>query len=85
MHRGGGLTKDYLYLQGLREVFGLWRRGADLSPLLAGKCSMEYYPELTDLLARGVLRPPVLRPIPLDAPATGLNGPIFDYILSGIR
>ena len=85
VHRGGGLTKDYLYLQGLREVFGLWRRGADLSPLLAGKCSMEYYPELTDLLARGVLRPPVLRPIPLDAPATGLNGPIFDYILSGIR
>lgn len=85
VHRGGGLTKDYLYLQGLREVFGLWRRGADLSPLLAGKCSMEYYPELSDLLARGVLRAPVLRPIPLEAPATGLNGPIFDYILSGIR
>ena len=46
---------------------------------------MEYYPELSDLLARGVLRAPVLRPIPLESPATGLNAPIFDYILSGIR
>jgi uncharacterized protein (TIGR02421 family) len=85
VHRGGGLTKDYLYLQGLREVFAMWRRGADLSPLLAGKCSMEYYAELSDLLARGVLEAPRLRPIPLDAPSTGLNGPIFDYIVSGIR
>ncbi|MGB1074680.1 MAG: flavohemoglobin expression-modulating QEGLA motif protein [Flavobacteriales bacterium] len=83
--RGGGLTKDYLYLQGLREVFGLWRDEADLSPLLIGKCSMAYYDTLEEMIQRGMLHPPKYIPIPFQNPSTERNNPIFDYIVSGIK
>ena len=83
--RGGGLTKDYLYLQGLREVFGLWREQADLSPLLIGKCSMAYYDTLEEMMQRGMLHPPKYVPLPFQEPSPERNDPIFEYIVSGIK
>lgn len=83
--RGGGLTKDYLYLQGLREVFGLWRDQSDLSPLLIGKCSMQYYDTLEEMIQRGMLQAPKHIPIPFQNPSPERNSPIFEYIVSGIR
>ncbi|NQX85950.1 MAG: DUF1704 domain-containing protein [Flavobacteriaceae bacterium] len=41
-HRGGGFTKDYLYLTGLIKVFNYHKQCKDLSLLLTGKVSMEY-------------------------------------------
>jgi len=41
-HRGGGLTKDYLYLSGLKKVFDLYHKGENLSPLLTGKVCLEH-------------------------------------------
>lgn len=83
--RGGGLTKDYLYLQGLREVFELWRNGDDLSPLLLGKCSMEFYDTLQELTQRGILKAPKYMPLPFTNPSPEQNDPLFDYIVTGIR
>lgn len=83
--RGGGLTKDYLYLQGLREVFGLWREQADLSPLLIGKCSMAYYDTLEEMMQRGMLHQPKYVPLPFREPSPERNNPIFEYIVSGIK
>jgi uncharacterized protein (TIGR02421 family) len=40
-HRGGGFTKDYLYLSGLKKVFDYYQSGKDLSLLLTGKVSLE--------------------------------------------
>jgi uncharacterized protein (TIGR02421 family) len=51
-HRGGGLTKDYLYLSGLKKIFDLYHSGEDLSPLLTGKVCLEHVDTisyLTDL------------------------------------
>ncbi|WP_457617359.1 flavohemoglobin expression-modulating QEGLA motif protein [Lutibacter sp.] len=42
VHRGGGFTKDYLYLTGLKKIFEYHKKGNDLSPLLTGKVSLEY-------------------------------------------
>ena len=37
VYRGGGFTKDYLYLTGLRKALQLYRSGADLQPLFVGR------------------------------------------------
>ena len=85
VYRGGGLTKDYLYLQGLREVFELYRKGEDLRPLLIGKCSIEFYDTLQEMMHRGILNAPTYLPIPYTQPSTEINHPVFDYIVKGIR
>ena len=40
-HRGGGFTKDYKYLTGLKKVYDYHRAGGDLDLLLAGKVTLE--------------------------------------------
>ena len=42
VHRGGGFTKDHLYLSGLKKVYMHAKNGNDLNPLLTGKVSLEY-------------------------------------------
>jgi uncharacterized protein (TIGR02421 family) len=69
--RGGGLTKDSLYLQGLVEILEYLGAGGDLEPLLVGKIAVEHVPIIRELLLCGVLRTPPLRPRYLDAPAAG--------------
>jgi len=85
VYRGGGLTKDYLYLQGLREVFELYRKGEDLRPLLIGKCSIEFYDTLQEMMHRGILNASTYLHIPCTQPSTEMNHPVFDYIVKGIR
>lgn len=42
VHRGGGFTKDYLYLTGLKKIYNFHKNGNDLNLLLAGKTAIEY-------------------------------------------
>jgi uncharacterized protein (TIGR02421 family) len=42
VHRGGGFTKDYMYLAGLKEVYNHYSTNKDLNVLLTGKVSLEY-------------------------------------------
>jgi len=42
VHRGGGFTKDYLYLSGLQKIYNFHKNENDLTPLLAGKTALEY-------------------------------------------
>ncbi len=43
-HRGGGFTKDHLYLTGLKKIYEAHCGGMKLDNLLAGKVSLEYIP-----------------------------------------
>jgi len=52
-HRGGGFTKDYLYLTGLKKVFNYYQRGKDLSLLLTGKVSLEQVENIEYLIENG--------------------------------
>jgi uncharacterized protein (TIGR02421 family) len=61
-YRGGGLTKDYLYLQGLRDLLAYLRKGHDLEPLYVGKISLERMPAVQELRRRGLVQPPALLP-----------------------
>lgn len=52
-HRGGGFTKDYLYLSGLKKIYDYYHSGKDLSLLLTGKVSLEYADEIQALINKG--------------------------------
>ncbi|WP_432410609.1 flavohemoglobin expression-modulating QEGLA motif protein [Rasiella sp. SM2506] len=41
-HRGGGFTKDYMYLTGLKKVYDYFFNKESLNPLLTGKVSLEH-------------------------------------------
>jgi uncharacterized protein (TIGR02421 family) len=60
--RAGGLTKDAIYLRGLQNVLAHVRDGGGLEVLLLGKLPLVEAPLVEDLLRRGVLTPPLLRP-----------------------
>ncbi len=68
--RGGGLTKDALYLRGLVEILEYLGRGGDLEPLLVGKIAVEHVPIMEELLHSGVLRSPPLKPKYLETAET---------------
>ena len=64
--RGGGSTKDAIYLRGLMDVLGHVASGHPLEPLLVGKIAIEHVPLIEELLWRQVLKPARLRPRWLD-------------------
>jgi uncharacterized protein (TIGR02421 family) len=66
--RAGGLTKDAVYLRGFQQVIGYLREGGDPALAFIGKVSLRDMPVVRELLYRGVLSEPALRPAALDAP-----------------
>jgi uncharacterized protein (TIGR02421 family) len=52
-HRGGGFTKDYLYLTGLKKIYDFHKSGNSLDPLLTGKVSLEYIETINYLVDTG--------------------------------
>ncbi|MBX3449228.1 MAG: DUF1704 domain-containing protein [Planctomycetaceae bacterium] len=61
-HRGGGLTKDIIYLRGLRDLLKYLAGGHDLEPLYVGKFGLPHLPYIQELRRRGIIRPPKLLP-----------------------
>ncbi len=53
VHRGGGFTKDYLYLTGLKKIYDYYKQGQDLTLLLTGKVSLEYIETIKDMITKG--------------------------------
>jgi uncharacterized protein (TIGR02421 family) len=68
VYRAGGLTKDAVYLRGLRELLDHLAGGGALEPLFVGKMGIGHVPIIRELQYRRVLEPAPLRPRYLDAP-----------------
>ena len=73
LYRGGGLTKDMVYLRGLRDLLAHLGptddgEGRPFWPLFVGKLALRHLPAVEALRARGVLRPAPLRPRYADDP-----------------
>jgi uncharacterized protein (TIGR02421 family) len=64
--RGGGYTKDMVYLRGLMEVIDYLGRDEDLQLLYCGKFALAHLPLLQELHWREVIQPIALRPRYLD-------------------
>lgn len=66
--RGGGLTKDMVYLRGLRDLLRHLADGGAYWPLFVGKIALRHLPLAESLRQRGVLGPVPLRPRYADDP-----------------
>ena len=62
VYRGGGLTKDAVYLRGLQTILKYLGGGGDIEPLFVGKMAAEHIPVIQELQFRQVLGPPAVRP-----------------------
>lgn len=56
--RGGGFTKDYLYLRGFIKIYNAYKSGESLEHLLTGKVAIEDGPILKELMGRGYIHQP---------------------------
>lgn len=57
VHRGGGFTKDALYLSGLQKIYSRYQSGVSMESLLMGKCSLEYMSSIERLQEVGLVNP----------------------------
>jgi len=62
VYRGGGYTKDMIYLHGLIRLLTYVAQHNDMEILYCGKFAMEHLPLLHELRWRKVLRPLALKP-----------------------
>ncbi len=83
--RGGGFTKDFLYLSGFIKVYKLWNDNYDLVPLLIGKTSLEFYNTIEELMGREMVSKPKFIANSFICPCPENNNSIYDYILSGLK
>lgn len=83
VYRGGGLTKDFLYLKGLKEMLHLHEKSPQLKNLLIGKTSVLYLDLIRELIDREILSPPqyICDSLLRDKPVK----PILDYIIKGLK
>ena len=58
VYRGGGFTKDYLYLRGFRRILQMEAKGVNMDNLFIGKTSHSYLTVLNEMVDRGYLLKP---------------------------
>ena len=66
VYRGGGLTKDAVYLKGLLNIINYLKKGKSLEPLLIGKIRQDYIPVVQELIHRQILTKIPIKPRYLD-------------------
>ncbi|BAO77286.1 flavohemoglobin expression-modulating QEGLA motif protein [Winogradskyella sp. PG-2] len=83
VHRGGGFTKDHLYLRGLKKIYKRAQKGKDLGVLLTGKVTMDYIPTIKKIQAIGLAVEPKFF---TDAYEENNNtNPNLDFILKSLK
>ena len=80
--RGGGLTKDAVYLDGLERLLAHLSTGAPIASLMCGKFALEHLPAIEELAEEGlvvpaeVLPPHLVDPMALSRLERARNTPI---------
>jgi uncharacterized protein (TIGR02421 family) len=81
--RGGGYTKDYLYLSGFISLYNYHGAGRNTTPLAAGKISLDYIEVVKELLARKIALKPAL-PLPLPKKRNHTNAELA-YVVNSLK
>ena len=68
IYRGGGFTKDMVYLRGLIKLLAYLKKGGNLDTLFVGKFALSHVRLIQELQLRQVLGPPPFRPSYLNNP-----------------
>ena len=80
--RGGGFTKDFLYLKGFIEILKYYQAGNALDPLLIGKNSIAYVEVFKEMIERKLAIPPKYVTAILKNPKP--CSPQVNYVVSGL-
>jgi len=83
VYRGGGFTKDYLYLQGLHQMLNAYETREDFNNLLGGKVSIDYLDLITRLIDKRILSKPKFISPAIAMPAT--TDPVHQFIAHAIK
>ena len=83
--RGGGFTKDYLYLSGFVKILRFWNNDNNLEPLLIGKTSIDFYHTINEMIEREMIQTPIYTTHSFTKPKQGHNHSIYNYILEGLK
>jgi uncharacterized protein (TIGR02421 family) len=67
-YRGGGLTKDAMYLRGLDRLLAYLAEGHDIEPLYVGKIALGHVRWIQDLRSRDIVKAPRTIPRYLEEP-----------------
>ena len=82
VHRAGGFTKDYLYLNGVSLALEL-TKAQDISNLYVGKTGFDYLPLINEMVERQLVSVPQFYPEYLRSPVS--ISPVLDYLMDCIR
>lgn len=82
-HRGGGLTKDYTYLTGLKKVYTYFKEKKDLKLLQAGKVNIGNVPIIQKWRDEGLIGENPHRNFAFDS--NDNKGETIDFILENLR
>ncbi|MEE4197170.1 MAG: flavohemoglobin expression-modulating QEGLA motif protein [Bacteroidales bacterium] len=83
IYRGGGFTKDHLYLKGFKDILKYYHEGNDILPLLIGKTSLKYQPVINEMIERKIFLPPKYKTRSFVNPQQ--PNPIVKYILESLN
>ncbi|UUM33029.1 flavohemoglobin expression-modulating QEGLA motif protein [Vibrio japonicus] len=84
VYRGGGFTKDHLYLKGFLKALHT-EKSRKLDSLYLGKCSFRYHDLLDELVERGWLKQPIYNP-QYEATDTAEKTPsTLDYLIESLK
>lgn len=78
VYRGGGFTKDYLYLRGFKQILRMSEQGVNLNNLFLGKTTHNYLPLLNEFIDRGFLNAPKYKCFAFEDPKP--IDPILQYL-----
>lgn len=81
VYRGGGFTKDHLYLRGFIDIVTMAEKGEPLNDLLVGKTGLLDLPVISEMVARGMLQ----NPTPLFELKVTRESTIIDYLIRGVH
>ena len=83
--RGGGFTKDYVYLSGFIKILRFYQKNNSLEPLLVGKTSLGFYHTISEMIEREMVVKPSFITKSFVEPQPHDNSDIYNYILSGLK
>lgn len=80
--RGGGFTKDHLYLQGFKDILKFYNTDNNIMNLLIGKTSLKYKDLIEEMIERKIFLPPKYKTRSFVHPVE--PNPIIQYILESL-
>ncbi|MFT6196682.1 MAG: hypothetical protein ACJAXY_001007 [Nonlabens sp.] len=83
IHRGGGFTKDAVYLSGLKKVYDIYKKNGIMENMLLGKCSLEYNPIIEKMKSLNLVVPARHNAISFDQQLN--TNPTIDFVLSHLK